>query len=284
MLPLQLVLLLALLAWVIRSAAAQGSRPPARDLDAEARAMATAADSTATDASSATAVDSVPTDSLGVPLELARLDWAGMARFAKANQDLGPKPPGARRVVFMGNSITEGWAASYPEAFAQHPSWVNRGISGQTTEQMLVRFRQDVIALDADVVVIAAGINDIAANTGYTPPEETVGHLKSMCEIAGANGVRVVLESILPAYDFPWRPTMASPAQQVVHVNEQLAAFAKTQDHVDYLDLFSVLADERPGMRADMSYDEVHLTREGYATIAPHVEAAVAAALEKTGR
>ena len=258
MLALQFALLLTLLCWVVYAAAAQGVPP--RD--------AAAGDP-----------GEPMTDSLGVPIELARLDWADLGRFAEANRALGPKPPGAHRVVFMGNSITEGWASAYPAPFERHPAWVNRGISGQTTEQMLVRFRPDVIALGADVVVIAAGINDLAANTGITTADETVGNLMSMCEIAGANGVRVVLESILPAYAFAWRPRMASPARQVVALNERLAAYAATQDHVDYLDLFSVLADDRPGMRPGMSYDEVHLTREGYETIAPYVEAAVAQAL-----
>ena len=275
MLTAQLALLLALLFWTLARAAAQGSPPPARQPDPEAEATATAESATAESA----AVDTAATDSLGVPVELARLDWADHARYATANRALGPKPPGTHRVVFLGNSITEGWDDAYPEFFARHPTWLNRGISGQTTEQMLVRFRADVIDLSADLVVIAAGINDIAANTGITTPDQTVGHLMSMCEIAGANGVRVVLESILPAYAFEWRPRMASPAQQVVALNERLAAYAQTQAHVDYLDLFAVLADERPGMRPGMSYDEVHLTREGYATIAPHIERAVAAAL-----
>ena len=256
MIWLQLPLLLALLAWVLATVACQGE-------PAASEASLTDGDADA------------PADSLGVPTELARLDWADLKRFAEANRNLPAKSPAERRVVFMGNSITEGWDGAYPEFFEAHPTWVNRGISGQTTEQMLLRFRPDVINIDADVVVIAAGINDIAANTGYMPPEETLGNLVSMCELAAANDIDVVLESILPAYDFAWRPTMESPAQKVVALNEMLEAYAKTQDHVTYLDLFAVLADDRPGMRPGMSYDEVHLTREGYATIAPHIEAAL---------
>ena len=259
MLWLHLPLLLALLAWVLQNASAQGTRPAG---DAP-RAEALPNDPDA------------PADSLGVPVELARLDWADLKRFAEANRALPPKAPRETRVVFLGNSITEGWDSTYPEFFARHPTWLNRGISGQTTEQMLLRFRPDVIDLGADVVVIAAGINDIAANTGYTPPEETLGNFKSMCELAAANGIDVVLESILPAYDFAWRPTMASPAQKVVALNGMLEAYAKTQDHVTYLDVFSVLADDRPGMKAGMSYDEVHLTRAGYETVAPVIEAAL---------
>ena len=280
MLWLQLPLLLALLAWVLHSASAQGTPPPAREapvpdeatLDAQAADIATA-DGSPADGSPA---DGSPGDSLGVPVELARLDWAGLKRFAEANRALPPKAPGESRVVFLGNSITEGWEGAYPELFARHPNWLNRGISGQTTEQMLVRFRPDVIDIGADVVVIAAGIHDIAANPGFTPPERTLGNFASMCELAAANDVDVIVESILPAYAFAWRPTMASPAQKVVALNEMLEAYAKTQDHVTYLDVFSVLADERPGMRPGMSYDEVHLTREGYEAVAPVIEAALA--------
>lgn len=262
MLWLQLFLLLALLTLVIARAAAQATPAPepTRDLDAEAEAIARA----------------TPVDSLGVPVELARLDWANLSRFAEANREVPPRASGEHRVVFMGNSITEGWDAAYPELFARHPTWHNRGIGGQTTEQMLVRFRADVIDLHPDLVVLAAGINDIAANTGYTPPEETLGHLKSMCELAAANDIEVLLASILPAYAFVWRPTMASPAQKVVALNAMLEAYAKTRNDVTYLDLFSVLVDERPGIKEGLSTDEVHLTRAGYEAIAPRVEAAVA--------
>ncbi len=216
-------------------------------------------------------------DSSDLPAHLATLDWAQQSRYAADNRRLGSSSPGEQRVVFMGNSITEGWGKTYPALFAAHPTWVNRGIGGQTTEQMLVRFRGDVIDLAPAVVVIAAGINDIAGNTGYMSEDDTFGHIASMAQLAEANGIAVVIESVLPAYDFPWRPGLA-PAQKVVSLNERLAAFAKTHGYV-YLDGFALLADERPGIRTGWSTDEVHLTKAGYEVLAPAVEAAVAEAL-----
>ena len=211
----------------------------------------------------------------GVPDE----DWADVARFRDANAALRAKPTYGEepRVVFMGNSITEGWDYRYPEFFRRHPTWVNRGISGQTTPQMLVRFRPDVIALEPAAVVLLAGINDIAGNTGPIPLEDTFGNLASMAELAEANGIAVVIASVLPAYDFPWRPGLA-PAEKVVRLNAMLRDYAGAKGYT-YLDYFGALADERPGLRAGLHEDEVHPLRAGYAIMAPLTEEAVARAL-----
>ena len=134
-----------------------------------------------------------------------RNDWANLQRYRSANAELPPPAPGENRVVFYGNSITDGWAKSFPVMFPGKP-YVGRGIGGQTTPQMLVRFRQDVVALRPRVVVILAGTNDIAGNTGPSSLEMIEDNLAGMTEIAKANGIRVVLSSVLPVYDYPWKP------------------------------------------------------------------------------
>src|ERR1043165_2868804 len=137
--------------------------------------------------------------------QAATTDWANLARYRSANAELAPPKPDEHRVVFMGNSITEEWAPRFAEQFPGKP-YVGRGIRGQTTPQMLVRFRQDVVALKPAVVVLLAGTNDIAGNTGPSTLEMIEDNLISMTEIAKANGIRVVLSSVLPVFDYPWRP------------------------------------------------------------------------------
>jgi len=207
------------------------------------------------------------------------LDWANLKKFARFNDSIMALPtPNPPRVVFMGNSITEGWAYQYPQFFAAHPTWVNRGISGQTTPQMLIRFRPDVLALKPAAVVILAGINDIAHNTGPMTLEQTFGNIKSMAQLAQANDINVVLCSVLPAYDFPWRPGM-DPAPKVVKLNALLKGFAEAEGHT-YLDYFSAMADDRPGLKEGLHDDEVHPNTKGYGIMAPMTEAAVAEALK----
>ncbi len=206
-------------------------------------------------------------------------DWANLQKFAALNESVMAKPMSSEpRVVFMGNSITEGWAYHYPQFFESHPTWINRGISGQTTPQMLIRFRPDVLSLKPAAVVILAGINDIAHNTGPITLEETFGNIKSMAQLAEANGIKVVISSVLPAYDFPWRPDM-EPAQKVVKLNAMLKGFAEAEGHT-YLDYFSAMADDRPGLKEGLHEDEVHPNEKGYGIMAPMTEAAVAKALQ----
>ena len=203
-------------------------------------------------------------------------DWAGLARYRADNARLAAPRPGEQRVVFLGDSITEGWASAAPAFFAGRP-WLDRGISGQTTAQMLVRFRQDVVALRPRVVVILAGTNDVAGNGGPATPEMAFANLVSMTEIARANGIRVVLSSVPPALDFPWRPGL-DPAPRIASLNALIRSYAERAGIV-YLDYHTAMAGERGAMRPDLTYDGVHPNAAGYAVMAPLAEAAVKRAL-----
>lgn len=214
--------------------------------------------------------------SLGLSGLLSAQDWPNLKQFQEENEKVGLPEEGEDRVVFMGNSITIGWLNARPEFFEGKP-YINRGISGQTTPQMLVRFRQDVIALQPKVVVILAGTNDIAGNTGPSTIDMIADNIKSMAELAQANGIKVVLSSTLPAYDYPWRPGL-EPAEKIVILNEILKAYSEDNGHV-YLDYFSAMADERKGLPKKYASDEVHPTVEGYKVMEPLVEEAIAEAL-----
>jgi lysophospholipase L1-like esterase len=203
-------------------------------------------------------------------------DWANLNRFREDNAKLAAPRTCDDRVVFLGNSITQGWIDRVPEFFAER-HYINRGIGGQTTPQMLIRFRQDVIHLRPKVVVILAGINDIAGNTGPSTLEMIEDNLHSMTELAQANGIEVVLCSVLPAYDFPWRPGQ-EPAEKVVELNRRIEAYASTKGAV-YCDYFTAMADERNGLPEELSGDGVHPNEAGYAIMAPLVEKAIARAL-----
>lgn len=205
-------------------------------------------------------------------------DWANLKMFQEANSELKEPEDGEDRVVFMGNSITIGWLNSRPEFFEGKP-YVNRGISGQTTPQMLIRFRQDVVDLHPKVVVILAGTNDIAGNTGPSTLEMIMDNIKGMAEIAHANDIKVVLSSTLPAYDYPWKPGM-EPAGKIVALNKMIQAYAEEKGHV-YLDYFSQMVDERNGLPKKYADDEVHPTVEGYKVMEPLVEEAIQKALKK---
>jgi acyl-CoA thioesterase I len=209
--------------------------------------------------------------------EIQRLlvDWPNLARFREANAKLPPPSETEHRVVFFGDSITEGWGRD--GSFFPGKPYVNRGISGQTTPQMLIRFRQDVIALRPRAVVILAGTNDIAGNTGPSTPEMIQDNLASMAEIATANGIQVVLASILPAFDYPWRPGL-QPAPKIEAVNGWLKGYAQAHRLV-YLDYYAAMVDERHGLRPEYGTDGVHPNRAGYDVMAPLAEKAIAEAL-----
>ena len=207
--------------------------------------------------------------------EKLRTDWADLQKYRAANAQLSPMTD-ENRVVFMGNSITEGWARYFPAMFPGKP-YIGRGISGQTTPQMLVRFRQDVVSLKPRVVVILAGTNDIAGNTGPSTPEMIEDNIASMAEIARANGIRVVLSSILPVYDYPWKPGL-QPAQTIIAINKWMKSWAEQHGEV-YLDYHSAMADERGGMRDGLASDGVHPTEAGYRVMAPLAERAISEAL-----
>ena len=205
-------------------------------------------------------------------------DWANLGEYKAANETLPDPGPGEDRVVFMGNSITIGWLHTVPEFFEGKP-YVNRGIGGQTTPQMLLRFRQDVIGLKPRVVLILAGTNDIAENTGPMSLEQILDNLKSMAELARAHGIQPVLCSVLPAEEYPWRPGL-HPDVKIPRLNAMLRAYARDQDLV-YLDYFTALANEKNGLDTALAEDGVHPTRRGYALMAPLAEEAIRAALGK---
>jgi len=199
-------------------------------------------------------------------------DWPNLERFQKENAMINTTD----RVVFMGNSITEGWSNIHPEFFEGKP-YVNRGIGGQTTPQMLIRFRQDVVSLHPKLVVILAGINDIAGNTGPSTLEMIMDNIKSMAEIARANNIKVVLSSVLPAYDFPWSPGL-DPGPKVMRLNAMIKEYCEAQNFI-YLDYFSAMVDERNGMDKKYHEDEVHPNILGYQVMAPLAEAAIKKAI-----
>jgi lysophospholipase L1-like esterase len=201
-----------------------------------------------------------------------RDDWPNFARYRADNAKLSAAPATENRVVFMGNSITDGWIRFSPQFFSTN-NYVDRGISGQTTPQMLVRFRADVVALKPKVVVLLCGINDIAGNTGPSTLEMIEDNISSMTEIAKANNIKVILCSTLPAFDFPWRPGL-QPAGKVIALNTWIKAYA-AKAKVHYLDYFSSLVDERNGMQARYSEDEVHPNKLGYSVMEPLAKKAI---------
>ncbi len=205
-------------------------------------------------------------------------DWADLNHFKEANSTVPKLQENENRIVFMGNSITIGWLNNRPEFFENKP-YINRGISGQTTPQMLIRFRQDVIDLNPKVVTILAGTNDIAGNTGPSTLEMIMDNLKGMAELAHANGIKVILSSTLPAYDYPWKPGL-EPSGKIIALNKMIKEYAETNGHI-YLDYFSAMVDERNGLPKKYAEDEVHPTVEGYKVMEPLLEAAIAKALKK---
>ncbi len=207
--------------------------------------------------------------------ERLRTDWASLQRYREANAELAAMRDMAR-VVFMGNSIIEVWAQHFATMFPGKP-YVGRGISGQTTPQMLVRFRQDVIALRPKVVVILAGTNDLAGNTGPSTLEMIEDNLMSMVELATANGIRVVLSSVLPVFDYPWRPGL-EPAGKILALNAWMKDYA-ARSGVVYLDYHTAMADERQGLKAELTYDGVHPNEAGYRVMATLAERAIAEAI-----
>lgn len=219
-----------------------------------------------------------PTEQQRRQEEQFHTDWAGLARYAPANEQLPAPTPGRPRVVLMGNSITDVWPRADSAFFATKTyEYVGRGIGGQVSGQMLLRFWPDVLALRPAVVAIMAGINDIAQNQGLYNPTATLHNILAMAELAQAHGIRVVLCSVLPAYDFPWRPGL-QPAPKVLALNQQLRAYAD-QHHLVYLDYHTALADDRQGLPPALAKDGVHPTLAGYRLMEPLLQQAVARAL-----
>ena len=211
------------------------------------------------------------------PTFLQTQDWPDLARYRDENAVLGAAGPGETRVVFMGDSITEDWSRLAAGFFAGKP-YINRGIGGQTTPQMLIRFRQDVIALKPKVVVILAGTNDIAGNTGPSTLEMIRDNITSMTVLATAANIKVILSSVLPVYDYPWAPGL-HPKEKILALNEWLESYAR-QNNFLYLDYYSLMSDNRKGMKPEFSPDGVHPNEAGYKVMGSIAQKAIAAALE----
>jgi lysophospholipase L1-like esterase len=202
-----------------------------------------------------------------------KTDWAYLNRYAEANKAIKAPAANEKRVVFLGNSITEMWVNA-DTTFWKGKPYIGRGIGGQTTPQVLLRFRQDVIALQPTVVVINIGINDIAENTGPYSLSYTTGNIQTMLELAKAHHIKVVLASVLPAAEFPWRTEIKDAAQKVLVLNEKLIELA-VQYNCVYLDYHTAMKDERNGLPKKYAFDEVHPTLEGYKVMAVLAEKAI---------
>ncbi len=205
-------------------------------------------------------------------------DWANLSFYRNANTMLENPADHEDRVVFMGNSITEFWKTVHPDFFVGKP-YVNRGIGGQTTSQMLLRFRADVINLHPKVVVFLGGTNDIAGNTGDVSLDMIEDNIFSMIELAKTNDIRVVLCSVLPAFDYSWSPGR-EPAEKIIELNAALKFYAETHD-VTFVDFHTTMKDARNGLRFELGEDGVHPNVEGYLIMEPLVEQAIAAELQK---
>ena len=203
-------------------------------------------------------------------------DWANLNKYQNENATLHPLTAGQKRIVFMGDSITEFWSVLNPKFFAGKP-YVNRGISGQTTPQMLIRFGPDVIALKPSLIILMAGINDIAGNTGPSTLEMIANNIFSMAELAKANNIKLILCSVLPAYDFPWS-SGKQPAEKVASLNKMIQKYAN-DNGILYLDYYSAMVNEQKGLNSAYSDDGVHPNKAGYEVMNPLLEKAIAKVL-----
>ncbi|MDE6871249.1 MAG: acylhydrolase [Bacteroidales bacterium] len=185
-------------------------------------------------------------------------DWAKFGRYAKANETVQASP----RAVFMGDSITDNWDDRDGDFFTDN-NFVCRGISGQTTSEMLVRFRRDVIDLHPRYVVIMAGTNDIAMNNGHIELENVLGNIISMCELAKANKIKPILCSVLPSTSFGWRPEAGNPSEKIIKLNSMIEEYSRSA-HIKYVDYHSALKDENNGLPQKYAPDNVHPNKDAY--------------------
>jgi Lysophospholipase L1 and related esterases len=194
--------------------------------------------------------------------EQSKIDWANLYRYQEENAQLKLSANNGNRVVFMGNSITQGWKEKDSACFEEHLNYIDRGISGQTTSQMLLRFRQDVIDLKPAVVIILAGINDIAENTGHLSEEEIFANIQTMAELAKLHRIKVVLCSVLPARTIPWRKYI-EPIEKIVKLNKLIKDYC-TKNKIPYVDYYNAMIDENKGLKKELAKDDVHPNLAGY--------------------
>ncbi len=218
-----------------------------------------------------------PLEGIDVTKILMHLDWYRMNYFDAKNKEVVVEN-NKNRVVFMGNSITQDWIIYMPEMF-DNQNYVNRGIGSQTTPQMLLRFRQDVIELKPKIVVILAGTNDIAGNTPLKDLETVAGHLFSMAELARANDIKVILCSVIPAAEYPWRKGK-SPNVKIPELNKMIRDYCEA-NHIHYLDYFSAMTDGKNGLIESYGYDGVHPNEDGYKVMSEMVEKALDQLLDR---
>ena len=204
-------------------------------------------------------------------------DWPDLNHYRAHNAKLGLPAANESRIVFMGNSITESWSTVLPEYFSGK-SYVNRGIDGQTTPQMLVRFRADVIDLQPKVVVILAGTNDIAGNTGPSTAKMIADNIISMAELARQNNILVVISSVLPVYDYSWKPGL-EPAPKISKLNKIIKNYALNHRHT-YLDYYAAMVDDKKGLHEKYTSDGVHPNKAGYKVMATLADQAIAKTLD----
>jgi lysophospholipase L1-like esterase len=204
-------------------------------------------------------------------------DWANLGRYRDENAQLAAAAVPERRVVFMGDSITDAWGRTHGKFFPGKP-YVNRGISGQTTPQMLIRFRPDVINLKPKAVVILAGTNDIAGNTGPETLEDIEGNLASMADLAQANGIKVILASVMPVCDYIKPQTERRPPEKIIALNAWIKDYCSKKGLI-YLDYYSALLDDENMLKKDLTYDGLHPNDAGYEVISPLASKAIDEAL-----
>ncbi|MGQ7857379.1 GDSL-type esterase/lipase family protein [Pedobacter sp. WC2501] len=204
-------------------------------------------------------------------------DWAALTKYQKENKLLPPPNRKEKRVVFLGSSIFEFWKQKDPEYFSRN-TYVDRGISGQISPQLLIRFRQDVINLKPKAVIILAGSNDIAGNTGHVTIDKIIDNIKSMAELARLHHIKVILCKYLPVYEYPWNKQIKA-ADIIVDLNEKIEAYAKERNYT-ILDYWTPLVDERKGQRAELTVDGVHPNLAGYKIMEGVTDVAIKKALK----
>ncbi|MGK6343715.1 SGNH/GDSL hydrolase family protein [Chryseobacterium sp. DT-3] len=206
------------------------------------------------------------------------VDFANLAKYKDDNTAI----LNAKKkvdVVFMGNSITEGWVKTHPEFFSKN-NYTGRGIGGQTSSQMLLRFQNDVVALKPKLVIINAGTNDIAQNTGTYDQDFTFNNIKAMADIARSNGIKVIIASVLPAAAFPWRKEITDVSQKVDALNSRLKQYSLSNKLI-FVDYNTAMRNEKGGMREGLSKDGIHPESAGYNIMEPLIKSAVNKVLGK---